>query len=549
MKKINHVIEHPIFKRSASVIIGTLSLIWLVSDKSLPMPYRVVTVASLAGIGLINKKELEQEQSDKFIEIKKQNKADLLDQAVISVPDKSEEIEYPTVFATEFEDTTGMAMAIQTILDTNKIRTTFRGFVDAPRFQRYLLSQNLQSVNTASDRMGEIIHRGLPNFNIQLKNTPIVGIEQGLLAVDIPKSVFNPITYSKSSNLIINARNNNQRIIGINYNGELITEEISQFNAFCMIGGMTRSGKSVFMRQDCLEFMLRNSNDRFYLIERKEGTFSIFEGCNQVVDKIAYDISGAAVLINKLHQVLLERIKTARQLIGSEKQKYYQWCFENMHHLYFDEYADDDTYTNILADEIFKKGAQYGIRGTLGTQQHNRTDKNDGGTVSGVLLEQSSTRICFKVRTPIASNQIIQDTRGVNLLGFGDCLYSSATEFELQRLQTVFYTDEELSDLCAKLEYGKVIDNPTSINKTNFILEVPLYQDLTSQFIKPVTKEWEILQLIRDSKSKKSVTTIAREVGLSRETERVQQAVELFYDNKLIHKEKASNGRGFVYYR
>ena len=180
---------------------------------------------------------------------------------------------------------------------------------------------------------------------------------------------------------------------------------------------------------------------------------------------------------------------------------------------------------------------------------HNRTTRNGGSTVSPVLLEQSSTKLCFKVETPIASMQIIQNTDGKDLLGLGDVFYKNSQKFGIERLQTVFYTDEELELLCGMLKYGEQKTTITNSNLSKPIDNVPKYVDLTQKFIKPVTTEWRILQYVRDSSGKNSPTTIARELGLTRSMEFVNYSLDLFYQNKLIHREKSTNGKSWVYFR
>ena len=522
------------------------TLIWLMVDREMPKPMRFFLLTNIAGLAYITLKELEADQTKEFELLIDKSAEQLVKQGTIQVPNKEEEILYPTVFATEHQDPNGVARAIQTILDSLNFRTTYRGFVDAPRFQRYLLATNLNStVPSSNDKITKNLHLNLPQFGLQLENPPLVGVHNGLLAIDLPKKEFIPITYKKSSDLIIQARNNNERIIGVNFSGELTTQPIDEFTAFTTIGGRTRSGKSAWMRQDCLEMMLRNSNDRFYLIERKEGTFGIFEGSNQIIDTVAYDVDAASELIIKLYEVLEERINNSRLLNGAEKQAYRKWCFDNMHHLYFDEYADDEKYTPILANEIFKKGAAYGIRATLGTQMHNKTSRQGSTTMSAVLLEQSATKICFKVEFPIGSIQIIGTSDGKNLLGMGDCLYRSAQTFAIERLQTVFYTDEELQELCGKLKYSNSsVNSPQSVKE-----ELPKYLDLTKKYIKPETTEWKILSLVRDGGKKLSCTDIARDLGLTKNLEYVNSTLELFHTNGLIHREKSRNGKSWVYFR
>ena len=535
--------------RNVSAVICIGGMIWLLSDRHIPIISRMMGVTAIAGIGFINQRDLLEEQQEEFLNISKLNKESILDQAVITVPDKSEEVVYPTVFATEYQDPNGIARAIQTILDTMKLRTYFNGYRNAARFERFLLGVNLESNIPQFDKVAKTLHLTLPQFNVALETPPIVGVNNGLLTIDLPKRTFKAITYSQSSRLIEEARNNRQRIIGIDFNGELVTEDINEFNAFTTVGGMTRSGKSVWMRQDCLEKMLMFPNGTFYLIERKEGTFSIFEGCSQLIGSVAYDTDSASELIYELYSVLQERIQDAKLLTGIERKKFSQWCFENPHCIYFDEYTDDEKYTSILANEIFKKGAAYGISGVIGTQMHNRTTRNGGSTVSPVLLEQSSTKLCFKVETPIASMQIIQNTDGKDLLGLGDVFYKSSQKFGIERLQTVFYTDDELEYLCGMLKYGEQKTIISNSNQLEPIDNVPKYVDLTQKYIKPITTEWRILQYVRDSGSKNSPSVIARELGLTRSMEFVNYSLDLFYQNKLIHREKSTNGKSWVYFR
>jgi DNA segregation ATPase FtsK/SpoIIIE-like protein len=169
--------------------------------------------------------------------------------------------------------------------------------------------------------------------------------------------------------------------------------------------------------------------------------------------------------------------------------------------------------------------------------------------MSAVLLEQSATKICFKVEFPIGSIQIIGTSDGKNLLGMGDCLYRSAQTFAIERLQTVFYTDEELQELCGKLKYASNFSSVPTNPPQPIKEDLPKYIDLTKKYIKPETTEWKILSLIRDSGKKLSGTAVAKEFGLTKNLEYVNATLELFYTNGLIHREKSRNGLSWVYFR
>lgn len=540
--KLSRLLE----QKSLLIGLGCLSvassLCWLAVDQKMPKPIQLSVVALTVGLGYGIKKELEEKDQTEFEELN-QNHYDYLKQfALIATETKTEEVPYPTLFVSDKEDPTGIVRNLQVILDDAKVRNEYRGFTDAPRFYRYKFSVNLGSTISTSERLAKKIQLGLGSTRLILKDPPLVTTD-GLLNVDLPKPNFTSITYTESVKLI---RDTRDRIIGFDSARELITHPISEQTAFTIVGGMTRSGKSVWMRQDALERALNCPNDTFYFVEFKEGSFGRFEGFKRAYNNsVAYDVDEATERINALYEILEKRMTHARSLTPSDRRIFIDSCHKNAHNLYFDEYADDK-YTATL-EQILKKGSAYGIRAVIGTQQFNRTKSSGESAVSGVIVEQSSIKICFKVLSQYSSMQILGRSDGTNLLGFGDGFYQGIDSFEPIRFQSVLYTDDELDELFATLEYNTV-NTPAKKSVEPIVVNQEMPRStvsLTKKYIKPPTKEWEVLTAIENKPI--ALTAIANKTGLTRDKERLNRAIALFLENGLIREVKNPNGRGKAY--
>lgn len=505
---------------------------------------------STAGLGLIALKQLEEDQNtdqEKFFKIAKKDLVDLATVRDTVTTDAPEVL--PTVYVDPYNDKNGLARTIQTVLDSMKIQTTYSDTVNAPRFTRVKLEHHIGAKLPSFEEISRKLHTGLVRYD--LKNPPIISIDRGYLAVDIPKNEFKPIGYQELKPIIRNlVTGANQIVIGLNTNYEIISQPVNQFQAFTVIGGKSRSGKSNWLKQTAAQILVNDPKALAYLVEFKEGTFKYLEGCKQIFDQsVGYAVDTAGYYIDSLYNELLTRIETGRNLRGKEYQDW--WNSLNYHHLFFDEYRDDPAYVWKL-EQIFSKAAAYKITCFLATQRLNKTSNNKGATVSGAILANSHAKICFAVDDNVNSFQIIGNHEGTKLLGFGDMFYKSDLNLEMERLQAVFYSDSDIEELVSNLEF---VSSP--VEKT-FIPDVPVIpqqsdfneDEETEEIPESIPETWQsqVLKIVETSGKPVSIDFIARKIpGYSRKGQQIYEFLEQALQEKLVRKQKSANGKGYVY--
>ncbi|MGB4833999.1 MAG: FtsK/SpoIIIE domain-containing protein, partial [Candidatus Moraniibacteriota bacterium] len=99
---------------------------------------------------------------------------------------------------------------------------------------------------------------------------------------------------------------------------------------------------------------------------------------------------------------------------------------------------------------LAQKGRAAGIHLVLATQ---RPEVN---VVTGLIKANMPARISFKLKSNVDSRTILDTGGAEKLLGNGDMLYSSAETSNLQRIQGVFVSEDEVEKVVRFLERQKV---------------------------------------------------------------------------------------------
>lgn len=535
---------------SVAGVVTVVSIIHITLDRDSSLYYKGGLLAGILTLDSYALKLMQEDQEEEFEQLKKADKRELLNQATVGILDTPETVPsiQPSILATDYEDPSQLAKTIQTIMQSMGIESSFRGLINAPRFNRVLLQHHIGSPLPSETVLGKRLWVGLTQF--ALEEAPIIGFERGLLSIDIPKDPkeFQGITYSQVKDTIRSFLSvPNRRIIGLNTNYEIVHQEVDQHQAFMIIGGKPGSGKSIWLTSVCIETLLSDPNCVAYCVDLKEGTFSDLEGCKQLYDySVAYDMETAAEYIQALYDLMNGRKKEAQSLKGQEKIEWFNSL--NTHYLFFDEYRDDDSYIKEL-ELIFKEARSLKIRVILATQKLNKTSRTKGATVSTMILANTQSRLCFLVEDELNSQQILGNSEGAKLLGKGDCFYKSDVEQKIQRLQTIWYKPEEIVELCRGLEY---VDQP---------VERPFIPEFSSHFkilensekpklptIKPPTVSWQVLELLEKHNRPLSLDQICRGIpGYSRKSLEIREILEKMIEAGEVVTSTSANYRGVVY--
>ncbi len=99
---------------------------------------------------------------------------------------------------------------------------------------------------------------------------------------------------------------------------------------------------------------------------------------------------------------------------------------------------------------LAQKGRAAGIHLVLATQ---RPEVN---VVTGLIKANMPARISFKLKSNVDSRTILDTGGAEKLLGNGDMLYSSAETSNLQRIQGVFVSEDEVGKVVRFLERQKI---------------------------------------------------------------------------------------------
>lgn len=343
----------------------------------------------------------------------------------------------------------------ETDILAEKIKKCFASFhldvevinaIDAPQLIRYQIRPGVgvkavSLANRADDLM----------VQLELTNVPHIQPDSGFVAVDVPKRKPKTIWLRD----IINSSVMNESFspltfpLGININNRLLTGDLCDSNTcHVLIGGMTGSGKSEFLKSMIFSLMKRNSPQtlQMTLIDPKILSFHIFRDSPFLQQPVITDIELS--------------IETLDQIVEEMERRYQQLAHEGYDQLlsrykdgktdipfmivFVDEFGDlilsDKEKKKIFEDlisRIAQKGRAAGIHLVLATQ------RPEAKVVTGLIKANLPLKICLRVNTRTNSDIILDQSGGQNLLGKGDMLCSLG--LGLERVQAPFIPNEQLS--------------------------------------------------------------------------------------------------------
>lgn len=272
----------------------------------------------------------------------------------------------------------------------------------------------------------------------------------------------------RSSNLTI--------ILGQDVSGRHIYADLGRM-PHLLIAGTTRSGKSVCINTLILSLLYQNSPEDLKLIfvDPKRVELSLYKGIphlktDVIVDnhKVVNALKWAVGEMERRYKVLESagsrditsyREKLARgekrRVVDSETSEVREENLPPMPQvvIVIDEMADlmvahgKEVEASIIL--LAQKGRAAGIHLVLATQ---RPEVN---VVTGLIKANMPARISFKLKSQIDSRTILDTGGAEKLLGNGDMLYSSAEASNLQRIQGVFVSEDEVKKVVHFLERQK----------------------------------------------------------------------------------------------
>lgn len=209
-----------------------------------------------------------------------------------------------------------------------------------------------------------------------------------------------------------------------------------------LIGGATRSGKSVCINNVICSLLIKNSplDLQLYIIDPKKVDYINYKYSKLPHLKgYADDSTGAQLILQNIYNEMMTRYK----LMQKQRVDKFEKLNKKMPRILvvFDEFAsimDKQGKKTILPilQELARLGRAAGIHLLLATQRPDRQ------VIDGQLKANCPTRICFKVQSRIDSNIILDEKGGEELNGCGDGIIKYSDGYKV-RFQGTFLKDSE----------------------------------------------------------------------------------------------------------
>lgn len=218
---------------------------------------------------------------------------------------------------------------------------------------------------------------------------------------------------------------NNKILLGQNEFGEdCCFFKLDGASPHALIGGQTKSGKSILMNNMIIDLIMTNTpeNLRLRLFDPKQVEFASYSKSSHLAHPVVLDKEEAVIRLKELEGLMNERYVELRDLGLKDIEAY------NLHYpdtrmsrevVFFDELADwilDNEFKQEAKDIIVRlssKGRAAGVHLVLATQR----PSND--VVFPLLRANLDTKVALKVDRDLNSEIILGESGAENLLGYG----------------------------------------------------------------------------------------------------------------------------------
>ncbi len=274
---------------------------------------------------------------------------------------------------------------------------------------------------------------------------------------------------SRASNLTL--------VLGQDVSGRMIYADLAKM-PHVLIAGATNSGKSVCVNTFILSLLYQNSPDelKLILVDPKRVELSLYRNIphlktdvivdsHKVVNVLKWSIgemerrykileeAGSRDLFSYREKMLRgEKKRTFDANTNVTKEEYLELLPQIV--IVIDEMADlmmaHGKEVEGLIVRLAQKARAVGIHLVLATQ---RPEVN---VITGLIKANIPARISFQLKTQIDSRTIFGTGGAEKLLGKGDMLYSSAESSNLQRIQGVYVSEDEVKKVVHYLVNQKI---------------------------------------------------------------------------------------------
>ncbi|EGQ7815756.1 FtsK/SpoIIIE domain-containing protein [Vibrio parahaemolyticus] len=250
---------------------------------------------------------------------------------------------------------------------------------------------------------------------------------------------------------------NNKILLGQNEFGEnCCFFKLDGASPHALIGGQTKSGKSILMNNMIIDLLMTNTPEslRLRLFDPKQVEFAAYSKSQHLAHPVVLDKEEAVVRLNELENLMNERYVKLRDLGLKDIEAYnlrYPDARMSREVVFFDELADwilDNEFKQDAKDIIVRlssKGRAAGVHLVLATQR----PSND--VVFPLLRANLDTKVALKVDRDLNSEIILGESGAENLLGYGHGIVK--TEGQTMNIQ-VGFTEPVIFDELVNLVIG-----------------------------------------------------------------------------------------------
>lgn len=339
----------------------------------------------------------------------------------------------------------------QTLLDFD-VSGEVVNYTKGPAFTRYeIMLQAGVKVNKITNIYDNLqMSLGARSIRIQ---APIPG--KNTVGIEVPNDKMDKVFFGEIVNEeFIKNKNKLMFALGKNIDGKNVYRDLADM-PHCLIGGATKSGKSVCINTLIISLLLKNTPKelKFILIDPKAVELRFYDELPHLVTPV---ITDAKLASESLKWVVEEMERRYSALSENRVRNIDDYNLKSLKNpeldmpkmpyivIIIDEFADlmmasaSDVEDSI--QRITQKARASGIHLVIATQ------RPVVEFVKGSIKANIPTRIAFKVASFIDSNTILDEGGAENLLGKGDMLVKDNTIPE--RLQGAFISDDEINAIC-----------------------------------------------------------------------------------------------------
>lgn len=218
------------------------------------------------------------------------------------------------------------------------------------------------------------------------------------------------------------------------------------------VAGMTRQGKTFFLKLVLTHLALNNSDVTFYIIDLKERLeFGDFERYKQVKKVVGTTNEASEMLDEVLSNLNSELKKGIKNVVGVHEKRTF---------IIVDEAAELDDKCQEKLSRIARIGGALGYRLIYATQYPT------ADTLPRQIKQNSDAKVSFRLPTKVASRVAIDENGAEELICPGRAIYRTHERVEVQ---VPFIDDEEIKKRLRRFEVDKRKNQTTRTNTIKLV--------------------------------------------------------------------------------